>query len=102
MKSKLKKRLTYFVGALLLGMLMVVNIQVASSTENNIGDLNLLGLQSTIFTPAAMATGGNLRCNDITNCKTKRGCGTSGTVNGCSLYCDDGESTPITCPYDWN
>src|SRR5690554_1680165 len=56
MKSKLMKRLTYFFGALLLCMLMVVNIQVATSTENNIGNLNLLGLEASVFTPAAVAT----------------------------------------------
>lgn len=56
MKSKLMKRLTYSFGVLLFSMLMVVNIQVATSTENNIGDLNLMGLEASIFTPAAVAT----------------------------------------------
>ena len=110
MKTIISKKLTYSLGTLLLGVLMVVNIQVAT-TSKNIEDINLLSLEASIFTPAAVATfygctsgngscltSGTQPCGRSKDCTVKWVCGT-----GCSCSFDwvKYSGTPSTAKCKW-
>ncbi len=75
------------------------NIQQANELYNCVPSFDF-GVNEVIASELNALSDGNLCCNDITDCDTSRCCGTSGTVNGCNLDCDDSDPFPLSCPRD--
>lgn len=53
---------------------------------------NLIGA----MTQSTSANVGKLECSDLTGCGSSASCPGKGTVSGCNIVCEGGES--ITCP----
>lgn len=45
-------------------------------------------------------SGGNLGCSDLSNCSGSASCNSKGTVQNCTITCQDGSS--ISCPVPQN
>jgi len=83
----LSKKFKYFSGALLLGALMVINVTVGTVPDSSLADeqvsqVSLLGLETSIYTPAAVAT---VHCNNM------------GCIWDESGNC--GDNCPVACYY---
>ena len=92
----MRKSILKVVAAVMFAFLLSFNVTTSMNGDN----FSLEGFTALVVG----STGddddeGNLSCADITGCATQRACGTDGTVNGCSLDCNDEDPFPLNCPY---
>ncbi len=91
--AKLGNKTKIIAGALVLAALMAVNVQVGMNDGST--DVSLNGLETSIFTPAAIATGGGecaingYKNNDVWY---------SGR-SGKSCWCDNWDKVARNCSY---
>ena len=88
-----KSNVVKMIGCALFALLMIAEINIVQQSGSfAIDGISIVSADAEGF---GGGLGGDLGCEDLSNCDGKASCGEAGTVNGCTLNCESG--TFVSC-----